>query len=210
MSVNFCARAISERLEACLRTEPWIATALATEHEAIDFNRATYVTQLEAKSRSRPPPASALARVDRVEAEHERCWKDLRERGIEHRDVDDTLELHRAYNGLSWGWAGTAAARLLFEEDGGLQMDEDVGYGPARLLSNGDICSTIAEIEKVDIAAFATRYRAGYASAPGGTPTASLLAEYEDFAHVIPAFHRLVAYLRDARIASRALLVWFE
>jgi hypothetical protein len=210
MSVNFCARAISERLEERLRTEPSLATALATEHEVIDFNRTTYLARLEAESRSRPPPASALARVDRIEAEHAQCWNDLREKGIEHRDVDDTLELHRAYNGLSWGWAGTAAARLLFEEDGGLQMDADVGYGPARLLSNGEICSMIAEIEKVDIAAFATRYRSGYARAPGGTPTASLIAEYEDFAHVLPAFHRLVAYLQDARIASRALLVWFE
>jgi hypothetical protein len=210
MSVNFCARAVTEQLEARLRKEPSLATLLATEHRAIDFDRATYVARVEAESRTRPIPPAALARVDKLEAQHAQCWKGLAENSIERRDLDDTLELHRAYNGLSWGWAGTAAAQLLFEDDGGSRLGDDVGYGPARLLSNRDISTTMAAIEKVDIATFAARYREGYAAAPGENDATNLLAEYEDFAHVIPAFQRLVAYLRDARIASRALLVWFE
>ena len=100
------------------------------------------------------------------------------------------------------------AAQLLFDDDGGLQFGDDVGYGPARLLSNKDVSSAMAAIEKIYIATFAGRYLEGYAAAPG--EAATLLAEYDDFAYVMPAFQRLVAYLRDARIASRALLVWFE
>lgn len=209
MSVNFCARAVTDRLEARLRADPSLTTPLATEHVAIDFDRAPYLATLEAANRPRPLTASVLARVDKLEAEHATCWASLAEKNIERRDLDDTLEIHRAYNGLNWGWAGTPAAHLLFDDDGGLQLGDDVGYGPARLLSNHDVASTMAAIEKIDIATFAARYREGYAAAPGDGET-TLLAEYEDFAHVIPAFQRLVAYLHDARMASRALLVWFE
>ena len=210
MSVNFCARAMTERLEAHLRADPSLTMPLAAKHVAVDFDRAPYLARLEAENRSRPFPPSALARVEKLEAEHAGWWKRLAEKSIERRDVDDTLELHRAYNGLNWGWAGTPAAQLLFDDAGGLQLGDDVGYGPARLLSNKDVSSAMAAIEKIDIATFAARYREGYAAAPGDGQTATLLAEFDDFAYVMPAFQRLVAYLRDARIASRALLVWFE
>src|SRR5690349_17708695 len=102
MSVNFCARAVTERLEARLRTEPSLATLLASEHRAIDFERATHVARLETESRTRPLSPAALGRVDRLEGEHAKCWKGLAENSIERRDMDDTLELHRAYNGLNW------------------------------------------------------------------------------------------------------------
>lgn len=200
---------MTDRLEARLRADPSLTTPLATEHVAIDFDRAPYLATLEAANRPRPLTASVLARVDKFEAEHVTCWASLAEKNIERRDLDDTLELHRAYNGLSWGWAGTPAAQLLFD-DGGLQLGDDAGYGPARLLSNNDVSSAMAAIERIDIATFAARYREGYAAAPGDSQTATLLAEYEDFAHVMPAFQRLVTYLREARIGSRALLVWFE
>ena len=91
-----------------------------------------------------------------------------------------------------------------------MPLGDDVGYGPARLLSNRDVSSTLTEIETIDIATFAARYREGYAAARADARTTTLLSEYEGFAHVMPAFQRLVEYLRDARIASRALLVWFE
>jgi hypothetical protein len=210
MSVNFCARAVTERLEERLRKEPSLATLLASEHVPIDFDRAMYVARLEAESRTRPLSPAALGRVDRLEAEHAKCWQGLAASSIERRDMDDTLELHRAYNGLNWGWTGTAAALHLFHDDGGAQLGDDVGYGPARLLSNRDVSTTLAAIEKVDLATFAARYREGYAAAPSGNDTTNPLAEYEDFAYVMPAFQRLVAYLRDARISSRALLVWLE
>ncbi|MBX3191508.1 MAG: DUF1877 family protein [Labilithrix sp.] len=209
MSVNFCARAVTERLEVRLRAEPSLATTLAAEHVAIDFDRTTYVGRIEAESHARPLSPAVLARVDELEAQHATCWRSLAEQSIERRDMDDTIELHRAYNGLSWGWATTDAAQLLFDDDGGSALGDDVGYGPARLLSNREVSTAIAAIEKIDLATFAARFRDGYAAAVGGGAT-SLLAEYEDFAHVIPAFQRLVAYLGDARIASRALLVWFE
>jgi hypothetical protein len=190
--------------------DPPLATLLATQHGPIDFDRATHLARIEAASRPCPLSPAVLARVDGLEAEHARCWEGLAKRGIERRDMDATLELHRAYNGLNWGWAGTTAAQLLFASNGGSQLGDDVGYGAARLLSNPEISTTIEAIEKVDIAAFVMRYREGYAAAPGGNDATNLLGEYEDFAHVLPAFQRLVTYLGDARIASRALLVWFE
>lgn len=210
MSVNFCARAVTNRLEARLRADPSLTTPLATDHVAIDFDRGPYLARLEEANRPRPLTASVLARVDKLEAEHATCWASLAEKSIERRDLDDTLELHCAYNGLNWGWAGTPASKLLFDDHGGVQLGDDVGYGRARLLSNNDISSAMASIERLDIATFAARYREGYAAAPGDGQAATLLAEYEDFAYVMPAFQRLIAYLRDARIASRALLVWFE
>ena len=199
---------MTERLEAHLRADPSLTMPLAAEHVAVDFDRAPYLARLEAENRSHPLPPSVFARVDKFEAEHASWWKSLAEKSIERRDLDDTLELHRAYNGLNWGWVGTSAAQLLFDDDGGLQLGEDVGYGPARLLSNKDVSSAMAAIEKIDIATFAARYREGYSAARG--ESATLLAEYDDFAYVMPAFQRLVAYLRDARMGSRALLVWFE
>jgi hypothetical protein len=209
MSVNFCARALSEKLEARLRAEPHLATSLAAEHDAIDFRRDATVARYENETRTRPLSDAMMARVDRAEAANTETWKTLTADGIERRDVDESLELHRAYLGLSWGWSATTTARLFFEDDGGLHVGDDVGYGPARLFSNSEISAALAEIEKVDIATFAARYREGFVVATKDA-ISSALAEYDDFALVMSAFHRFVGYLREARIAGRALLVWFE
>jgi hypothetical protein len=196
-------RSISEELEAKIRAAPEIATRLASEHEACDFERTTYVARWEdsaghdparrAKARER-----GLALADKVAAEHAATWKALIELGVQQRDVDVALEIGRAGLGLSWGLSDTAAT---FLSSGGAAVGDDVGLGPTRMFSASETHAIFQSLQAQSISQFSASYAR---SAPEASDP------FESFELVVAARVSVTRYPRNAKIIGRALLVWHD
>ena len=206
MSIVFYARRVSERLEQRLRVEPTLTMQLTDP--ACDFDRALYLRLFEAPGASLP--SGLFARAERLDAERTRLWESLARDRVEARDVDAALEIEAAWLGLSWGFAGTKASELLFGE-GGTPVGEDLGYGPARVLTNQEVRAVRDELVAVDVIDFATRFHDGFLAWGRSVDISTAAdAEHVSFAFTVAARTRLVAYLRDATSEYRALLVWSQ
>jgi hypothetical protein len=206
MGIVFYARRISEPLEQRLLLEPALTEQLTDP--ACDFDRAVYLRPFEEQGKALPE--GLFARAERLEAERTRLWEKLVRDRVAPRDVDAALEIEAAWLGLSWGFAGTRACELLFGE-GGTPVGEDVGYGPARVLTNHQVRAVRDELVAVDVIELATRFHDGFVAWGRSVDISTAAdAEHLSFALTIAARTRLVAYLRDATSEYRALLVWSQ
>src|SRR5262249_5413441 len=101
MSVMGHVRTVSENLFTNILAHPEIATILAGEQEACDFEPTSYLARWE-DSGGRDPArrAQALergrARMQRVEKEHVETWAALPALGVAPADVDVALDIWRA------------------------------------------------------------------------------------------------------------------
>lgn len=211
MSVMARVRSLSESLHQKVLDEPGIATRLAMDREACDFERTSYLATWEdSGGRNAARRAQALDRgrilADRLEKEHAEVWTAL---GVGRADVDVALEIGRAGLGLGWALAGAAAG--LFT-DGGVAVGDDVGYGPPRIFSWTETASIADAVLKQPVADFAARYERGASawSEWTGERADATSDPFESFAAVVAARVALARYLKAARTAGRALLVWAD
>ena len=209
--MNFCARALSERALAQLHEDEQLTVLLAAEHDAVDFDRVSYMARWEETAKRRSLPPRILARAEQLARDHERHWSRLAALGLAATDVGQTIELERAFLGLTWGWSSSAILRQIFDDAGGAPIGDNVGYGPARLFSNHEVGAMREAIAAIDLPTFAAAYHDGHKAfmTPLGQ-SYSVAGEWEDFASGHHAMQRLVPYLREAAISGRALLAWFE
>ncbi len=215
MSVTGRVRTVSESLYERILAEPHIGTRLATEREAYDFERTSYLaTWANSAGEDADRRAKAVDRgntlAQRVEKEHAAAWVELTVRGVRRADVDVALEVGVASLALRWAFAETKAAALF--DDGGVAVGDDVGYGPSRIFSPHETAALSDAIVNQSIADFASRFEDGesaWRTATGESqdPTAD---PFEAFAPVIAARIELARYLKTARIAGRALIVWHD
>jgi hypothetical protein len=213
MSVMARVRTVSEGLFGKILAHQQVATRLASEHEACDFERTSYLARWEdSAGRDADRRAKAVERAkvlaDRLEKEHAAAWTELTALGLRRADVDVALEIGRAGLGLSWGFADTAAASLF--TDGGAAVGDDVGYGPSRIFSPNETAALSHALLDQSITDFASRFERGAAewrNTAGESPDPTV-DPFEAFAAVVAARIELARYLKAARITGRASIVW--
>jgi len=202
VSVITHVRSISEELYGKLRERPDIATRLAAERQAIDFERTAFIAE---HLRGVPPETKAKVsewanqRADALVGEHAAVWETLTKDGVQRSDVDVALEVGRVGFGLGLAFARTKVT--IFEA--GEEVGDDVGYGPTRMFSPSETHALYAAMVALPIATFATQYEA----ASRGDTTSD---PYEGFEMVVSARVKLGAYLHRAKVSFRALLVWSD
>ena len=147
---------------------------------------------------------------------------DLLDAAFDDRE-DDHLDVDQAWHCLHYLLTGTAwagAPPLNFIAAGGRAVgDEDVGFGPARALTSGEVKALSTALEALDAEALAARFDAAemdaleiypFGEAGGGgwadvDPTSD-----ESFGYFSAAYSALRTLVRRGAIQGTGLLVWLS
>ena len=159
MSVNFNVRHVALKSVHALRLEPALTTLLCDR--TLDFDPARYE---EAMLRAVPAPlvdafrASTVTRRDSQVAAQKEIIAGLDAKGITREDVGVALYLEQSWWGMDAMIELKAGLRVL-DGDEGEAIGNDVGYGPARLLSPTELPPIVAALDRLTREAAEPRFR---------------------------------------------------
>ena len=139
----------------------------------------------------------------------------LESRVYEAEKPQDHVEIDKAWHALHFLLTGTAwggAPPLDFIAMGGEAVgDEDVGYGPARVLRAGDVVTLDRALEELPTSKVVSRYDAAKMVAleiyPGGWDHLDP-QKGDEFGYVSGAYDDVRALVHKGAAGARGLLIW--
>jgi hypothetical protein len=207
MSVLFHVRRLNPRAANAVRQQPELAIHLCDQ--TLDFEPSTYEQAMlrdVPAARMDAARANVAARRERYVAAQRELTAALVAGGIALDDVGGGLHLERAW----WGMAsmiGSAEGARVVADDVGEPIGDDLGYGPARLLSPDELSPIAPLLDAVtrDAAERAFRVQEGQDSE---RPDPLTDEEFETC-----AWQPLCALRDYVRVTSQAgawLLKWYD
>jgi hypothetical protein len=149
MSVNFNVRRVNENVLRALRSDPSVTVALCDfwlDFDPQEFEREFFAgTSPERRETGR---ASFETRKKRILDSQGEVLASLLDAGIGRNDIGAALHLNRSWWGMESMIHSSLGCRIV-AEDAGEAIGEDVGYGPARLLSTAELLGILTELDRV-------------------------------------------------------------
>jgi hypothetical protein len=215
MSVHFHVRRLSPKSVNAVRADPALTILLCDS--TYDFDPAKYeheMLQAVPPHRVDAARASFVTRRDRQLVAQKELISALEAGGIACEDVGAGLHLEQSWWGME-AMIGSKPGTRVVVEDEGEAIGDDVGYGPARLLSPTELPPVVASLDLLSREAAEPRFRvreehdaAEKRSMQPGGPSRLTAEEFEKF-----AWRPLCAlrdYLRETTASGAWLLKWFD
>lgn len=149
--------------------------------------------------------SGAAAALQQQQARKERASA-----GFSAEELPEGLDIDKAWHGLHFllcGSAGPTDTALGTLVLGGEEVGEDLGYGPARLLTPEQVAAAAAALESQDEAALARRFDASAMDAAGVYPQGWTQAGADALPWLLDTFRQVRAYFASARARGFGMLL---
>lgn len=215
MSVNFNVRRLSTSIVSAVRADPTLTTFLCDF--TLDFDPSQYEQDAlrgRASDQIEAIRASLVTRRDRQLAAQEELFASLEGGGIPRQEVDLGLHLEKSWWGMAEMIGSLPGTRIVVETEGEA-IGDDVGYGPARLLSPGELPPIVLALEMLTREPSERRFRARLEEDAAEKKSRNLgvlppLTDEEFEKWTWQPLCSLRAYVRETADAGAWLLKWYD
>jgi hypothetical protein len=205
MSVNFHVHHFAASIVSALRIDPRLTTFLCDL--ALDYEPTRYAEEMlrgVPENRIDAARAYTTKRGDRVAAAQKELLASLEAAGIAREKLGVGLHLEKSWWGMEQ-MIGGDLGKLLISGEAGESIGDDVGYGPARLLSPTELGKIAAALDPLTREACEQRFRAHVRA------KASIQSTDEEFEMWSwKPFCELRVYVREAADAGAWILRWYD
>ena len=222
MSVNFNVRYLGGPLLAALRRDPSLTGPICdgdVDFDPVEYER-KFFQDTPSRVLDRAPGAMSRLRERfetlraRILARQEELLRSLDESGIASSDLGPALRIGRSWWAMESMIHSTVGRRLIAEEEGEA-IGDDVGYGPARLLSPVELGAIVPELEVVTRNEAEHRFRvyeaeeyANQRKIGNASPHACSDEDFDDWSW--RPFCELRAFVRTTAERPAWLLKWYD
>lgn len=189
-----------------------VAKVLASLPAEERARREKQMTEQMAAFRSSPQGAALTAMADGIDDDLEEERAELERLGVTPEDLGDPLALDKAWHGLHFLLTGSSrdtAPPLGSAILGGREVGEDLGYGPARYLSPGEVAAVADALGRLSHEDLGARFDAsameGEKIYPG--PWSESDDHHNQQEWLLEAFEDVKAYYAEARDRGYGMLL---